>query len=239
MSEQVQASTGRLQRAARRIIFSLLVVSSSGAALVWWSYPDVRSLATAQPTSTAFIEFAVARGGNVRWTWVPDARIAPSLRKAVVTAEDLSFFSHNGFDRHEVQAAIEEALAGGRVRGASTITQQLAKNLWLSPSRNPIRKLRELLLTRSLEKHLSKRRILELYLNVAEFGPATFGAEAASQRYFGKSASDLTQEEAAQLAASLPASSWHPGVTSQRYQAHLGRLRTRMQQLDWLDQLVR
>lgn len=170
---------------------------------------------------------------------MPDPRIAASLRKAVVVAEDISFFSHDGFDRHELGVAFEEAVAGGRVRGASTITQQLAKNLWLSPSRSPLRKIREALLARSLEKHLSKRRILEIYLNVVEFGPATFGAEAAAQSYFGKSAAQLNNSEAVQLAASLPASGWYPGARSRRYQAQVQRVQERVQQVDWLDSLVR
>ena len=151
----------------------------------------------------------------------------------------MSFFSHDGFDRHELEIALEEALAGNRVRGASTITQQLAKNLWLTPTRNPLRKIRETFYARSLEKHLTKRRILEIYLNVVEFGPNTYGAEAAAQRYFGRNAATLTNDQAAELAASLPSSTWHPGVSSKRYQAHLRRTKERMQKVDWLNLLVR
>ena len=120
-------------------------------------------------------------------------------------------------------------------RGASTITQQLAKNLWLSPSRNPWRKVKEALLTIQLEQDLDKRRILELYLNVAEFGKGIYGAEAASRHYFGKSASGLSDGEAAQLAASLPKpSAWHPGSTSRAWQARTRIILDRMQRSRWL-----
>ena len=135
----------------------------------------------------------------------PYARIAPDLKVAILVAEDIDFFSHEGFAVGEMKLALEEAWKEGEApRGASTITQQLAKNLWLSPSRNPWRKVKEALLTRSLERHLEKRRILELYLNVVEFGPGIYGAEAASRNYFGVAASALTRRQAAELAASLP-----------------------------------
>ena len=124
-------------------------------------------------------------------------------------------------------------------RGASTLTQQLAKNLWLSPSRNPLRKREEVVLTRQLEKHLDKRRILELYLNVVEFGPGVFGAEAAARHYFGKSARDLTEHEAAQLAGGLSRPSrWHPGSTSQAYARHVERIEGRMQKAEFLRRVV-
>ena len=124
-------------------------------------------------------------------------------------------------------------------RGASTITQQLAKNLWLSPSRNPLRKLREGILTWQLERALSKRRILELYLNVVELGPGVYGVEAAARRYFGKPAAALEPMEAAQLAASLPRPRrWHPGVTSPAYQAHVKRVRERMERAQFLQRQV-
>ena len=114
-------------------------------------------------------------------------------------------------------------------RGASTITQQLAKNLWLSSSRNPLRKAKEAVLTWQLERRLTKRRILEVYLNVAQFGPGVYGAEAASRRYFGKSAAELTDEEAAQLGGSLRRpSTWHPGVSTPGYRRYVETIRRRM-----------
>ncbi|REJ73387.1 MAG: monofunctional biosynthetic peptidoglycan transglycosylase [Acidobacteria bacterium] len=222
----------------RRVLLGLLLLLLAAAAWTVLTWPDVAALAEEDPTTTAFIERAKGRGG-VAWTWVPDRRISWQLRKAVVAAEDASFFSHDGFDEHEIRKAIDEALEGGRVRGASTLTQQLAKNLWLSPSRNPLRKLRELVLTRQLEKHLDKRRILEIYVNVAEFGPGVYGAEAAAREYFGVSAANLDSDQAARLAASLPSSTWHPGSQSANYRAHVRRVRERMRQYGWLDQLVR
>ncbi len=117
-----------------------------------------------------------------------------------------------------MRAAVEEALEGGRIRGASTITQQLARNLWLSPSRSPVRKLEEAILTRQLEVYLGKRRILELYLNVVELGPGIYGAEAAARHYFDKPAARLDAWEAALLAASLPRpASWNPHSEAERY----------------------
>jgi monofunctional biosynthetic peptidoglycan transglycosylase len=212
------------------------------ALLALWTlatWPDVAALGEDDPETTAFIEAARDRGDDIRWTWVPYRRISLELKKAVVVGEDLSFFSHHGFDTHELKLAAREAVEGKRVRGASTITQQLAKNLWLSPSRSPIRKLKEIVLTRQLEKHLSKRRILELYLNVVELGPGIYGAEAAARRYFGIPASELDADQAAQLAASLPRpTSWHPGAGSRGYARAVSRIRVRTEQVDWLDQLL-
>ncbi len=129
------------------------------------------------------------------WAWTPYSAISPTLKRAVLVAEDIDFFSHHGFALAEMQNALEDALRDRELpRGASTITQQLAKNLWLSPSRNPLRKGKEALLTWQLERALSKRRILELYLNVVELGPGIYGVGAASQRYFGKAPADLDDE---------------------------------------------
>jgi monofunctional biosynthetic peptidoglycan transglycosylase len=206
----------------------------------------VGALARAQPRTTAFIEHhrarerAAGRAGRVAWTWVPYARISPDLKRAVLVAEDINFFSHAGFELREIREALGQAVEEFELpRGASTITQQLAKNLWLSPSRNPLRKLKEGMLTRQLERRLGKRRILELYLNVVEFGPGVYGAEAASRRYFGKAALDLTVDEAAQLAASLPSpSTWHPGVAHRGYRRHVDTIRRRMARAEFLDRLI-
>jgi len=164
------------------------------------------------------------------WRFTPYSGIAPALKRAVLVAEDIRFFEHHGFDYGEMKTALEDALEEREVpRGASTITQQLAKNLWLSPSRNPLRKVKEAILTWQLERKLSKTRILELYLNVAELGPGLYGAGAASRRYFGKSPADLSEDEAAQLAASLPnPDDWHPGCGSRAYARHVRRVRARM-----------
>jgi len=133
-------------------------------------------------------------------------RISPGLAQAVLVSEDASFYSHGAFDFTEIRAAAKESLLAGRgLRGASTLTQQLAKNLWLGTERSPWRKLKEAVLAVKLERTLSKRRILALYLNVAEWGEGVFGAQAAAQARFGVEASDLTTAQAALLAAMLPA----------------------------------
>jgi monofunctional biosynthetic peptidoglycan transglycosylase len=138
-------------------------------------------------------------------TWMPLDKISPYLVQAVVISEDDKFWSHKGLDFKAIKTAFEKDIKNKTWRyGGSTITQQLAKNLFLSPSKNPIRKLREVILTWRLESALSKKRILELYLNVVEWGNGIFGAEAASQRYYGKPASDLSPQEAAHLAVVLP-----------------------------------
>jgi monofunctional biosynthetic peptidoglycan transglycosylase len=149
---------------------------------------------------------ALARGQKPRWQqrWVGYDSISPNLRRAVLVAEDSAFWQHDGVDLEQLKESIEVNLERGRlVRGASTITQQLAKNLYLSPSRNPLRKLRELFIARQLEGELSKRRILEIYLNVVEWGEGLFGAEAAARAYFNKPASALGADEAALLAGAL------------------------------------
>jgi monofunctional biosynthetic peptidoglycan transglycosylase len=214
------------------------IVAGLSVVLTW---PDVGSLAMSRPRSTAFIDryrqrqHAAGRSDAIAWQWVGGERISPHLKRAVVAAEDMEFFTHSGFSAVEIRAAIRESLDdGGPLRGASTITQQLAKNLWLSPSRNPLRKLKEVVLTWQLERELSKKRILELYLNVVEFGPGVYGAEAA-RNYFGSSASSLTGREAAQLAASLPRPrSWHPGVNSPFYLRYVDDILARMARADFL-----
>jgi monofunctional glycosyltransferase len=139
------------------------------------------------------------------WVWVPLSRVSPSLRQAVVAGEDALFFTHEGFDWEGIKEAAKYNLEAGELkRGGSTITQQLAKNLYLSSARSLLRKAREALITRSLEQHLTKERILELYLNIAEWGKGVYGAEAAARHHFKKSARTLTSDEAAWLAAILP-----------------------------------
>ena len=131
-------------------------------------------------------------------------RISPSLKRAVLVAEDSGFWEHEGVDLEQIRASVEVNLERGQaVRGASTITQQLAKNLYLSPSRNPIRKLKELIIARRLEAALPKARILEIYLNVIEWGDGIWGAEAAAQKYFGTSASAVGASQAALMAGAI------------------------------------
>ena len=182
-------------------------------ALTWLAtLPDVTTLAKMNPPVTALMESRQARAVELgrpttrKWTWVPLSRISTNLQRAVITAEDASFFSHEGFDWDSIQeAALDNLEAGEMKRGGSTITQQLAKNLYLSSERSLLRKAREALITRLLEHHLTKARILELYLNIAEWGRGVYGAEAAARHHFGKPAAELTADEAAWLAAMLPA----------------------------------
>jgi monofunctional biosynthetic peptidoglycan transglycosylase len=162
------------------------------------------------PSATAFMRLrareaaAEGRSARVAWRWTSYRRISDTLKTAVVVTEDAGFWGHDGVDTHELRAAIEDSLRRGVFpRGASTITQQLAKNLYLSPARNPYRKLIELMIARRLEAELSKARIFELYLNVIEWGDGIWGAEAAARAYFGKSAADLSEDESALLAAAI------------------------------------
>jgi monofunctional biosynthetic peptidoglycan transglycosylase len=235
----------KLRRTLARIGCTAAILALAAAAIVamwtWLTWPDVAALADRNPTSTAFIErwrerrAAAGEPADPAWRPVPLERISIHLPHAVLVAEDIDFFSHRGFDRDEMEAAAREALAGGRVRGASTISQQLVKNLWLSPDRTPWRKVEEAILTVQLERRLSKRRILELYLNVVELGPGIFGAEAASRHWFGTGAARLDRRQAAMLAASLPRpSSWHPGVDTPGYRAAVDRTLRRMDRTRWL-----
>jgi monofunctional biosynthetic peptidoglycan transglycosylase len=193
-----------------RAILAGLAASFAMLAYTWLTLPDVRELRREPPGSTAFMRIraaeAEAAGRPVRQVqrWVPYSRISPMLAKAVRVSEDAAFWDHDGIDLGEIKASIQDNWTKGKaLRGASTITQQLAKNLYLSPSRNPYRKVAELFITRRLEAELSKTRIFELYLNVIEWGDGIWGAEAAAQTYFGVSASDLSTEQAALLAAAI------------------------------------
>ncbi len=179
-----------------------------GRYAVW---PPVGGLEKSNPDTTAFIEYRKeewqrnGRKKTVQQTWKPLGAISPHLAKAVVVSEDSTFWSHDGFDFEGMRDAMERNLARGRLAaGGSTITQQLAKNLYFSPEKSVIRKLQEALVAMRLEMSLSKRRILELYLNCVEWGDGIFGAEAAARHHFGVSASRLTPYQAACLAAMLP-----------------------------------
>ncbi len=217
-------------------------VALAGTVLVYGlveliTWPDVASLADEHPETTAFIaQWEHDTGEQARQTWVPYARISPHLKRAVLVSEDINFFSHHGFDTGEIEQALQTAWEEKRFpRGASTLTQQLAKNLWLSPSRNPLRKVKEALLTHQLEENLTKHRILEIYLNVVELGPGIYGAEAAARHYFGVSAAELDPRQAAELAAALPnPDDWHPGATSRRYRGRVATVLRRMAKAQFL-----
>ena len=197
-------------RRAGRVTLVTTAVLFAYVTYLYFSLPDVRPLRTLPPATTAFIELradeARDRGESPRrdQRWVRYDRISPNLKRAVIVAEDSRFWEHEGIDVEEIEKSIEVNWSRGTVvRGASTITQQLAKNLYLSPSKNPFRKLRELFITRRLEAELSKKRILELYLNEIEWGDGIYGAEAAARRYFRTSATALGPDESALLAAAI------------------------------------
>lgn len=171
--------------------------------LYLFTLPDVESLRTKVPLNTALSR---ARGdAALHIDFISFGSIPQVVRKAVIVAEDANFASHSGIDFSEVWESIKDAVLDlSAPRGASTITQQLAKNLYLSESYNPLRKIKEYLIARRLERTLSKRRIFELYMNVIEWGPHIYGLNAASRYYFKKNGSEINREEAAFLAAIIP-----------------------------------
>jgi len=192
--------------------------------LYFLSLPDLSKLKKGNPPKTALMEYrekeSKEKGKKFRMnqTWVPLSNISPYLVKAVLIAEDDKFWSHEGFDYEAIQKALEKDMKAGRFKfGGSTISQQLARNLYLSPAKNPLRKMREAIITWRMEKVLPKRRILELYLNLVEWGNGIFGVEAASRHYYGKPSSELTPQEAARLAAVLPNPRKYSPVSDQRY----------------------
>ena len=226
------------QRRLARIILVLIITIGlplAGLALYWMeTIPDVSALARTNPATTALIQtwkHDHARRMAPKWIWIPLSKISPHLQRAVIVAEDASFFQHEGFDWEGIKyAAVKDLEAGTFKKGGSTITQQLAKNLYLSTDKTVLRKAKEALITRKLEHQLTKKRILELYLNVAEWGRGVYGAEAAARHHFGKSAFDVTPEEAALLAAILPAPTHYDPLRVTRY------LSVRQQQiLRWMD----
>jgi monofunctional glycosyltransferase len=193
--------------------------------LLYFSWmPDLSKLKKENPKKTAFMGYrekeARERGKKYRvhQIWVPFSKISPYLVKAVLIAEDDKFWKHEGFDFEAIQKAIEKDIQAKKFKfGGSTVTQQLAKNLYFSSEKSFLRKIGEALITWRMEKVLSKRRILELYLNVVEWGDGIFGAEAVSRHYFGKPSSELTPEEAAKLASVLPNPKKYNPAGDQRY----------------------
>lgn len=165
-----------------------------------------------------------------RYQFVPLSQISPNLQHAVVAAEDARFYQHHGFDWHAIQLAAQQDMEGGRTRGGSTITQQLVKNLFFGTGRSFLRKGAEASLVPVAELVLGKQRILELYLNVVEWGPAIYGAQAASRSWYRTSASNVSREEAARLAAILPGPlKRHPDRMNRYSAIILGRMR----QMGW------
>lgn len=199
--------------------------------ILTFPFLSIAQLPTKNPTETALmrqrIEEAHEKGETLKidQRWTALTNIPRHVRMAILVSEDGAFYSHAGVDWHEVQASLETNWEQGRiVRGGSTITQQLAKNLYLSTSRDPIRKIKELIITWILEATLNKKRILELYLNIIEWGHGVFGIEAAAQRYFHKPASQLSREEGARLAAVIPSPLRHQPTEATSYVEKKSRL---------------
>jgi len=193
------------------IILSVLASAAGLSLILRLSVPDVGRLQKQNPGETAMMRHrkrqAISRGKkfNLRYRWTSLSGISSHLVRAVVMAEDDKFYQHEGFDWEEIRNAVDKDIREKRFsRGASTITQQLAKNLYLNPKKSLLRKLREALIARALDRRLRKRRILELYLNIVEWGDGVFGAEAASQFYYQKPASELTPSEAIRMACTIP-----------------------------------
>lgn len=212
-----------------------------GLFLVWqlWLFAHVLWWIDHNPSSSAFMQAGLARmqdtrpQAKLRHQWVPYEKISIHLKRAIVAAEDSKFLNHEGFDIEGIQKAVEKNLKKGRlVAGGSTISQQLAKNLFLSGDRSFVRKGQEAVITLMIETTWSKRRILEVYLNVIEWGNGIYGAEAASRRYFRKSASSLSSGQAAALAAMVPNPRWYEdNRASRKYKRRVATIAARMHQV--------
>ncbi|MBI5208392.1 MAG: monofunctional biosynthetic peptidoglycan transglycosylase [Elusimicrobia bacterium] len=229
----------RRRRALARLsgllaLASAAVAAASAAYLLW--LPDVAPLKKSNPPTTCYIELRreqaerKGRKFELQMAWVPWDRISENLKNAVFIAEDDMFYRHKGIDWEATKTAFAKDWEEKRLAfGGSTITQQVARNLYLSPSKNPLRKVKEMLIAYRLEKTLGKRRIFELYLNIAEWGKGIFGAEAAAQAYFGKPASDLTVDEAVAMAVVLPnPKRWNPAKKGRYVERNMRRIMQRM-----------
>jgi monofunctional biosynthetic peptidoglycan transglycosylase len=212
---------GRGLRWGLRVVLLLLIIDLFYLAVTW---PDWKKLATGPVPKSAFMrDYETLRAADkrlppLRWQPVPFASIPKTVIRAVILAEDSRFYEHSGFDLIAFKEAMDYNWKERRlVLGASTISQQTVKNLFLSPSRNPLRKWHELVLTWGMEHHLTKRRILDLYLNIAQFGQGIYGVQAAAQAYWGIPAEQLTPAQAADLAASLPSPVKNNPATHTRY----------------------
>ncbi|MGV8990540.1 MAG: monofunctional biosynthetic peptidoglycan transglycosylase [Thiobacillus sp.] len=188
-----------------------------------WIFAHVLWWIDHNPKSTAFMAAGLERqqdkkpGAELRHKWVPYDRISINLKRAIVAAEDGKFLSHEGFDVEGIEAAVKKNLKKGKlVAGGSTISQQLAKNLFLTGERSFIRKGQEAVITLMIEATWSKRRILEVYLNVIEWGNGIYGAEAAARRYYKTSAAKLSRNQAARMAAMVPNPRWYENNRSSR-----------------------
>jgi len=223
------------RKGGRRLLKFAGAAGLACAVYVLW-LPDVAPLARSNPKTTSYIELRRAQARRAgrkfapRMVWAPWDRISGHLKHAVLIAEDDAFYRHRGVDWESVKLAVRKDWEMKRLAyGGSTITQQVARNLYLSPSKNPLRKVKELLIARRLEGVLGKRRIFELYLNVAEWGKGIYGAEAAARVYFDKSAADLTVDEAVAMAVVLPnPRRWNPARKGRYVERNMRRIMVRM-----------
>jgi monofunctional biosynthetic peptidoglycan transglycosylase len=215
---------GKRRKRHRRWLIPLFILAGLLSFLYFLLMPDLSKLKRENPRKTALMEYREKTSKEKRkpyrvyQVWTPFSKISPYLIKAVLIAEDDKFWRHEGFDYEAIQKALEKDLKAKKFKfGGSTVSQQLARNLYLSPEKSLIRKISEAIITWRMERVLSKKRILELYLNLVEWGEGIFGVEAASRHYFGKSSSELTPEEAARLASVLPNPRKYNPVGEQRY----------------------
>jgi monofunctional biosynthetic peptidoglycan transglycosylase len=218
---------------------ALLILLGLFLAYQVWIFAHVLWWIDHNPSSSAFMEAGLERiqekrpDAELRHKWVPYDKISIHLKRAIIAAEDSKFLDHEGFDIEGIQKAVEKNIKKGRlVAGGSTITQQLAKNLFLSSDRSFVRKGQEAIITLMIETTWSKRRILEVYLNVIEWGDGIYGAEAASRRYYKKSAAGLTPGQAAALAAMVPNPRWFEDHrASRKYARRVAMISKRMYQV--------
>jgi monofunctional biosynthetic peptidoglycan transglycosylase len=221
--------TGRIMKLFWKIVVILLILGAIDVARYFF-YPNIDALKDIRPTPTAFMQYRQEewadknRDMHITHKWVSMKKISPNIIKAVLIGEDDGFWKHDGFDIKGMENAIERSIKKGTLAGGSTISQQLSKNLYLSPSKNPVRKIKEAIITWRIEKSLSKRRILEIYLNVAEWGDGIFGIEAAARHYYHKSAKNLTALEASRLAAVLPNPIKYDPKGNQKYVKNRSRI---------------
>ena len=222
----------------------IIIIAAAACVAVWWRSPgvDVSAWRQGPPAGT----WAARARQDARWQaegsrrrveheFRPLASISVELQLASLVSEDIGFFGHGALDLRAIWEALDEWRRGARLRGASTITQQLAKSLFLTPERTLWRKAGEVRLAWWLERELGKVRILELYLNVVEFGPGVLGAEAAARHYFGVSARDLTADQAAGLAAAIPSPGRdNPATATHRWAMRRDLIRGRMARAVWL-----
>ncbi|MBK7662596.1 MAG: monofunctional biosynthetic peptidoglycan transglycosylase [Sterolibacteriaceae bacterium] len=228
-----------MTRVGRWIKRGLLLALFGFTALQSWYFLHIVYWRYANPHLTSFMEIRLDEmrandpRAQIAQSWVPYEKISTHVKRAVIAAEDDKFIDHEGFDWEGMQKAIEKNQRKGKVvAGGSTISQQLAKNLFLSPSKTPWRKLQEAAITLMLEYLLDKQRILEIYLNVVEWGNGIFGIEAAAQRYYKTSAAQLGPAQAARLAVMLPNPRKYESQFGPRLQAHANRIQSRMASTD-------